>query len=219
MRPIQFTRQGLLKRSFKTLLVGVMAAFLCMAVSVRATLIPLPKICITDNDNGTTPSVVITDLGLITLPPGDPTQPSITSGIGKLEIQFFTDPVFFPIPGQTAVILKDLGTGNPSDIVILTVSALLGKNSVDVYFADAAAANFSTLLLAWGGIAPTVFETGVQQDVSPLLYSSEEVLAICVGCGGQSVPDSGSTLALLGLALAGVVLMPRLIIRQGKGLR
>ena len=205
MRATQLTNRLFYKCYFKTVFISGVVVFLCMALSSRATLIPLPTFCITDNDNGTTPTVVISGWdSMVTVPPG--TLPTITSGIGQLDFQFFVNPVMFPIPGQTAVILKDQGTGNPSDIIILTVAQFIGKNSVDVFFADQAAANFNTLISTWSGTAASVFETGVQQDVSPYLYSSEETLAICVGCGIQ-VPDTASTLALMGLGLGGILLM------------
>jgi len=207
MRATQLTTRALLAG-------GTMAAILCMAFSASATLIPLPTICL-----GST--VTDADLGEITEPPN--LTPTITTGTGTVDIQFYVNPVFLPEgnviggTGQAAVILTQGVT--PEDIVILTVAALTGKNSVDIYFADTAAANFSSLITTWQSTAASVALTGSQQDVSPDLYNSEETLSICVNCNATSAPDTGSTLALLALALGSMGLVYRRVLRPAKNLR
>lgn len=229
MKPAQMTNQGLLRSSLKTLIAGGMAALICMATPAWAnlihpnTLVPLPKLCFIDNNGN--PLVTSSSLSEI-LVPG--TTPTITPGVEQVDIQFYVLPVFMEVSSfvQSAVILTQSGPGGPTplDILILSVDPLLAKNSVDLFFADNTAANFSSMVTTWEGKnAPMLASTGSEQDLSSLLYAGinfqgEQSLQICVGCG-QGVPDSGTTVALLGLALACVLLMHRLMPRLGTVLR
>jgi hypothetical protein len=197
---------GLLRRSFKTLLGGAIIASVCMAVPAWASLIPTPLVCITDI-NG---NIIVTPSDLDEVVLGNPAV--ITYGTGTGEISFDSTMVFFPNLGQRAVILTQSGGSTPDEIVILTINQLIGKNTVDVFYADTAFAGFAALAALWSG-SPTVQETGGLQDVTSYLNPGEG-LQICVGCGNQ-VPDSGNTLLLLGFTLVGMFMVYRLMPRPG----
>jgi len=215
MKPTYLTKQGLLQRSFKKLLLGGIASLMCMGVSAWATLSPLPLVCISDNNGN--PTVALSALDEIMIGGSSPT---ITYGVESVNLQFYVAPVFVPILGQRAVFITSPSQGGPTptELVTLSVTQLIGQNSVNIFFADDTASNFVATLALWQNVATTIPSTGGEQDISSLLSSGEN-LQICVDCGGQQVPDSTPTVGLLLLALAGVVLVHRVMPRRGSDLR
>jgi hypothetical protein len=194
MRTTEFFKRGLLACG--------LAAFFCMAYSARATLDPVPLICFTDNNGN--PIVSTANLSEILNPSSS--TPTITYGFETIEIQFYSFDVFVAGALGTHAVIIDGPGATPNQIVILNVAQLTGKDSVDIYFADYTAANWSTLLTTFAG-SPTITETGSQLDVTSLLHLAPlDGPEICVDCGG-SVPDSGPTLVLLGISLVAVILV------------
>ncbi len=222
MKPNQLTMQGLPQSSFKALVGSVITSILFTGISAWATPSTPPLLCFTDKSGTVTQTNNLT-----ATTPAITTAVTTTAAPGQLVVQFYEldppRPVGLPTPNPSFVELTTLGV--PTIIVSLDVFPLVGQDSVTVAFYDNTSANWATELgYATAQPAPQVANTpGVSQDLSPYIADTSlaEWLQICVGCGTAAppVPDSGSTLALLGLGLAGVALVYRRMPRSASVVR
>ena len=211
MTTTQLTKQGLLRRSFKALLAGAMAAFLFLGVSAWANIIPdtLPPnlICFNDVPFGS-PSVTTSNLSVFaTIGYSILTQPygPETAGINLLTT--FQPPLI----GTTFTVILTNSTGTAKYLLWANATQQVGDISDTIIFEDSSATNFSALVAANLGGADTteLAITGSQQNLSVPLDTGE--LVVCFDCTTNtvSVPDTTSTVSLFGLALTATALVYR----------
>jgi hypothetical protein len=195
MKAIQTSNQGMQCAFRNAALLCLTAGAVLAVAQARAQTLPAFTIDFNDLLDGNPVVTLSPNLANATL------KPIVTTGFEEAKVVISTSTLPFPMLNSTSLLLSEPSSDpfgpRVSDYVTISSTADL----VTVFFASDGAADYTKNFPTTGNIS-TVLETGHSQGVSFLNNNASLDVTVVSDLNSPEVPDSGSTIGCLGIALA-----------------